>query len=232
LRPKTFARAALVLASLLATANHAHAAGAPYRHDRLYVHGEIVAGPSWLSYRAPLNTGVIHSGEASGKNLGLVAAVGWTLPSGLVLGGALLIQVQPEPSFDNPSVKRGWDDTSAGVAALAALARLYPNPRAGLHFELLAGPASYRVRQRAHIDGPGLACPVVFPECWDDHTRTLEKQERSAGVLLGAAAGYDFWLSHRFSLSITARFSYARTWSDESRYTLWLPTLGIGGTWN
>jgi hypothetical protein len=222
---------ALVSCALLALASPARASGAPHRHDRFYVHAELLVGPSWLSYRAPINTDVAHSGEASGKSLGLLGAMGWAFPGGLVLGGALLAQVQPEPSFDNPRVKRGWDDTNTSVGAFAAFARFYPNPRQGLHFELLAGPARYRVTQSVRVEGP-ITCPVIFPDCWDDHAQTFEKRETSFGLLLGAGIGYEFWLSRRFSLGLTARLHYARTSSDERHYTLWLPTLGIGGTWN
>ncbi len=158
-------------------------------------------------------------------------AVGWTLRQGLVLGGTGFVLVQPEPDFDNREVERGWDETAGTLAGLAGFVRFYPNPRHGAHLEALAGFARYRLRQLVHLDGP-LSCPPIFPSCIDEHTRTLERTDSSNGYVLGFGAGFEFWLSRRFSAGFTARLTYAHTWADARHYTLWLPTLSIGLTWN
>lgn len=209
----------------------ARAFGEPSRHDSLYIHGELVVGPHWLSYESPINTGQAHEGEATAKTFGLFASVGWTLPAGLVLGGTFFAHVQSNPDFENPAVKQGWEHTTGSLAGLAAFGRFYPNPRRGLHFEGMAGLAHYQIRQ-TRSGGVNLACPPIFPDCLNDQPPSIEIEDKSNGYLLGGGAGYELWLSGHFSLGLTARVNYAHTWAGERSYTLWMPMVGLGATWN
>jgi hypothetical protein len=109
--------------------------------------------------------------------------------------------------------------------------RFYPNPRAGLHFEGMAGFAHYQIHQ-TRSNGVNLTCPPIFPDCLDDQPRSTEIDDKSNGYALGGGAGYDLWLSGHFTLGLTARFNYAHTWAGERRYTLWMPMVGLGLTWN
>jgi len=195
------------------------------------VHGEIMAGPGWMIYDAPIHTGMQHSGKAHGNAFGVALAAGATLPGGLVLGGTLLVHVQNQPSFDNSDVTRGWDDWGNSVAGPGVFSRWYPSPRDGFHLEALAALVQHRTKHEVHIDGP-VSCPPFLPDCFDRHTQTLELSETSWGYELGAGVGYELWIARQFSLGLTARMQYAHTWDGSRRYTFLLPALGLGLTYH
>jgi hypothetical protein len=148
-----------------------------------------------------------------------------------VLGGAFFAHLQGGPNFRDPTVEQGWDRTSAAISGFAAFGRFYPNPRGGLHFEGMAGFAHYEIRQ-VRSAGINLACPPLFPDCWNDQPPPIEAVDKSNGYVLGGGAGYDLWLGGHFSLGLTARMHYAHTWAGERNYTLWMPMVGLGLTWN
>jgi hypothetical protein len=227
--------AVALVPSVVAQAGPGGAQGFPgaRTHDGLYLHGEISLGRTWVDYDAPMNTGVSHRGHAFGGATGGQLALGWTLPFGLVLGGAVLGHSQGDMQFDNADVSRGWDWSSTRLLGGGAFARWYPLPRLGFHVETLAGVVKHETRHRVYVvTHLPWTCPIIYVSCADIEGKEVFAVETSLGYELGIGAGYGFWFANQWSFELTGRMQMAHTWRRERRYSFYMPTLGVGVTYH
>lgn len=224
-----------LLAACLLTPS-ANAAGVARVHDDVHIRGAVVGGPSWFYYEAPLNTEVVHKGQSIASALGLEVALGGTVLPGFVVGGVLMVNVQPFPHYANPKVGQGWDESSNSAGGILAFARLYPNPSRGFFVDVALGPAGVQARSETTIPPSPrseLLCPAVFPSCWEDNQPTkLEVKESSKlGIGFGVGSGYDFWLADQFSLGLAARMNVVYANGSGRQYLYLVPTLGLEATY-
>jgi hypothetical protein len=229
--PRLCAVAALVVA-VLATPD-AHAVGKPRVHDNVFFHAGVSLGPSWFIYDAPMNTGTRHEGNAIDFGAGIELALGGTIPGGLVVAGLLRMNGQDDPSFDNPTVMKGWDGATNYVGTIAALARYYPLPAKGLHADAFVGVGYHHTRHEVAWDLFPDECPETYPDCDDNiGLRTFTADERSNGLMLGVGGGYEFWVGKHWSLGPSLRLEYAHTWASQGTYTFLSPSILFGVTYN
>jgi len=235
-----FGRAILGALALVVVPGTAHATDPPMvpvpgarAHDGFYLRGGASTGGTWLDYHAPMITGVTHEGKATGAAVGGEIAVGWTLPFGLVLGATLFGHHQGELDFDNPDVKKGWDESVTGMTGIGAFGRFYPWPHAGLFAEASISGVTHRTRnERRIVRSIPWSCPVIYVSCMDAEIEYIVATETASGYELAAGAGYGFWISNQWTFDLIGRMQVAHTFRGERSYWFLMPTLGIGFTYN
>ncbi len=228
----------VVVVALLVQTRPLFAAGAPYRHDHLFLKMGALLGPAFHNYDADLYTGVRHRGHATSVNAGLELMLGGSLRPGLALGGGLMVFAQPSPRYDNAAVTKGWDKVSGGTGSLGVFAQFYPRPASGLHLIAFAGLALEMVRFEQRDPANPYECPAIAPDCIARNLRTIQEERRFTGGAFMLAGGYDFWIAKQWSLGVTGRVAYVTTGASSSQfgsgmsYSLIVPLVGFSGTFN
>jgi len=239
--PSFVSRLILGALALVAAPDVAHATVPPTlppapgarTHDGFYLRFGASLGRTWLDYDAPMLTGVKHEGEAFGPAGGGEIAAGWTLPFGLVLGATLFGHYQGELDFENPDVKKGWDESVTGISGFGAFGRFYPWPHGGFFAEASIGTVTHRTRnERKIIKSIPWSCPIIYVTCMDAELEYIVAVESAWGYELGAGAGYGFWLGNQWTFDLIGRFQAAHTFRDDRSYWFLMPTAGFGFTYH
>lgn len=164
-----------------------------YLHDGFYLRGSV--GPSLHVTRIETDRSVDPVMEVSGAGLSGDFMVGGTPIAGLVIGGALMGDVAPEPKVEVGDRETEADfESSAGL--LAAFVDLYVDPEIGLHFGAAAG---------------------VFQHTSDDAADSTDQEETHEGFGGAVFAGYDAWIAPEWSLGGMLRLTGGVGWHDVER---------------
>ncbi|HMR10312.1 MAG TPA: autotransporter domain-containing protein [Polyangiaceae bacterium] len=186
-------------------------AGGARTHDGFYFR----IGPNFgaLIGTAKLEAGGQTGGESdySGFTYGGDLMFGGTPAPGLVIGGTLLWGSTKDPTVKAGSTE-GTADGTLIMAATALFANYYLDPTEGLFFQGLLGFAVVDFVTAGGQSGS------------NDPT----------GFLLGAGAGYDFWIGDEWSVGPLARVIYAPTSSESGgatfKFNYLFPSIGVGFT--
>jgi hypothetical protein len=162
----------------------------------------------WIDFESAVG----RQAKITGFGLAMEALLGGTPVEGLVVGGGLLLY-----AFDNPKVKQDGllleEPYEASIVSLALFTTYYPEPSLGWHLQGMVGA------------GMGKVAPT---------TASATDAGESTGILLGLGAGWEGWISSRWSLGARLRFSYAPLESHQvegnDAYRTILPGIFFIGT--
>ncbi|PKN49293.1 MAG: hypothetical protein CVU63_02570 [Deltaproteobacteria bacterium HGW-Deltaproteobacteria-20] len=160
----------------------ASAAAEPETHDGFFLRMELGAG--YLMMPGTLEGGS-SSTDVDISGMGAVAGLllGGTPADGLVIGGGSLASVVSKPKIKVGDIEADAEG-DLSLSLLGPFVQYYPDPNAGLHFELLLGYAS--------ASGT------------DD-----DADEAATGFGLSAGVGHEWFVSEEWSLGVAGRFTYA-----------------------
>lgn len=149
----------------------------PATHDGFYFRGGL--GPNFATISAEASMGnQSQDSSLSGAGLGIELLFGGTIAEGLVLGGALLADSMIDPTYEYDGEEQELDGLHVQLNTLAVFSSYYPDPTAGFYVGGLVGYGG-----------------ITFKfEDEDSQDTDLD------GLVLGAHAGYDFWVSDEWSL--------------------------------
>lgn len=182
LTKKLIARAGIFGLSVAATLGIASEARAEANtHDGFYL--QIQVGPGYYSMSAE-QAGIEAS--YSGVTLASALQLGGSLAPGIVLGGTLVTDYAPSPSYEvNGNEPAGTPDFTQYVFAIGPFVDFYPNPNGGLHFQGMLGFGGVETSVDGNAGG-------------NDPT----------GPVLAVGAGYEWWVGREWSIGAMGRFMY------------------------
>jgi hypothetical protein len=120
----------------------------------------------------------------SGVGIGGELAIGGTIADGFVLGGALSGLTLPDPKVEGSGTE--YDTNRDGqLSVISLFGDWYPNASSGFHVQGMVGFG------------------VLDLDSDDDD------DDNPAGLVLGAGAGYEWWIGDQWSAGIMGRIMYA-----------------------
>lgn len=182
----------VALLGLVAVAPGRAEASEPREHDGFFFQTSLGFGPGWLSEEYK-EDGESTDISASGVTGMFELLFGGTPARGLVIGAGLTGHTIVEPTFESAGREYETEDTSVGISQLSLFANYYVQPKSGFYLHGSVGFGSLRVT----VDG----------DSYDTE---------SAGVVLGAGVGYDFWVADEWSLGPQLRLTYAHLSGEEA----------------
>lgn len=184
----------------------------PFVHDGFMLHLGVGLGytsyTERISYSDPNVTPLFGThNQATGVTSALDLSLGGTITSGLVGGVDIAARSIINPTFTIDGNEYETEDTSVGLGVFGVFGQWYPDPSAGffVHASLGYGEVSVRVEN-------------------------LEIETDVDGVVLGAGAGYEWWISEEWSAGVEGQLVagfLSDSSADAELSATWIsPTIG------
>jgi hypothetical protein len=167
-------------------------------HDGFYM--QIQSGLGY--YKASADIGG-NDQSYSGLTFASSFLLGGSLVPGLVLGGGLLADYAPSPTYKvNGEERSNTPDFKQYVFGIGPFVDFYPNPNDGLHFQGMLGFGALETSSEGNASG-------------SDPT----------GLLLSLGGGYEWWVGREWSIGAMARLVYAPLSIEDVSYNTIAPAL-------
>ena len=192
-------------AGMFATLSEARADSLPKTHDGF--HFQVTGGLGY--YGSSSGSGGVDE-SFSGMTLPGSMLLGGSLMPGLVLGGGLVIDYAPSPTYEQGGMSASGVDVSQYIVGIGLYADYYLDPQKnGLHFQGFAGWGGLETSVGGNVGGSD---PV--------------------GLVAHIGAGYEWWLSDEWSGGFMGRILYAPLDFNGVSYTTFEPALVGTLTWH
>lgn len=178
-----------------------------YRHDGVFARISLGLGYTHFSRGTPE---MVNQISASGLAPNFEVLAGGTITTGLVLGGGMIVNAIPSPSYKLGGDPVSTENSNFQLYVLPFFANYYFDPKKGFNVQALLGL--------------GFA----------NETVENVKQPDAGGIALGIGAGYEGFIAKQWSLGAFGRFTYANLATNErgvrDTYDVILPTISIVAT--
>jgi len=196
---------AVALGGLVTATSTASADSAAKMHDGFHFQAQLGLGYYSTSADA---AGLDQS--ISGVTFPGAILLGGTLMKGLVLGGGLVVDYAPSPTFEQNGVEVSGADISQYIIGLGAYADYYLDPaKGGLHFQAMIGWGGLETSSNGNAGG-------------SDPT----------GLYTHFGGGYDFWVTDQWSAGVLGRLTYAPFKFNSVGFTTIEPAVVGTLTWH
>lgn len=188
------------------------AAAEPRTHDGLFFQGSLGFGPGWANEELK-SSSAEQTLSLAGVTGTFELLLGGSPTPGFVLGGGVTSHRVVNPTLKVDGQEFETEDTSLGITQISLFSNWYPQPTSGLYFHGAVGYAAASVT----VDG-------------------TTSDAGTSGIVLGAGAGYDFWIAKEWSLGPQFRLTYAHLTGGEDGVDISenfiSPTIALSATFH
>ena len=203
IRTSIAASATLLGLSLWALAP-AHADSKPKTHDGFHFQTQLGLG----YYKASIDDAA--DSNISGTTIPIAFLFGGNVSSKLIIGGGLVLDRAPSPSFESNGTSFTPDGVTQYIVGLGAYADYYMDPvKNGLHFQGYAGWGGLETSNNGNAGG-------------SDPT----------GLVTYIGGGYDWWISDQWSAGVMGRLLYGPFSQNSISVTTIEPAVVGALTWH